>query len=912
MKKIFILLTLLAVTQMASAVPAKRVTKKVRQSDGTTLTMVLRGDEHVHYYATLDGVPVMKSATGDYTYVRLTDEGLSASDVIAHTPALRTAGEQAFVNAAPALKKQLSLQRNERLQPINAARAAVAEKRRQARRAPMLDAAQENKKGLIILVNFKDKKLQDSSNKAAFDRFANTDGLQNDVNYGSIHDYFKAQSYGQFNVTFDIAGPVTVSKNMSYYGGNDTSGNDKCPEEMVYEAVKLANSEVNYADYDWDGDGEVENIYVVYAGYGEASGADENTIWPHQWQLLYAYTRSQLKFDGVLVNTYACGSELRGDGYKYDEQGYMVTDRFGNPVVAESGELDGVGTMCHEFSHCLGLPDFYDTNYTYFGMDVWSVMDAGCHNEDSNSPTNYTAYERWFSGWLEPIELNEPTAVKAMPALAEEPVAYIIYNDKNHNEYYLLENRQPIGFDRGKDNEYAALSGYGLMISHVTYDQSAWYGNTVNTNKMQRMTLIPADGTLYGTNDAYNDYLPYMEKYQKNPTQQNYNAYEKAYHAAMNKYYAGLAGDLWPYTSSDGKVTNCDLTDDSTPAATLNIANNDGKKLMHKPITEITQTPTGRTDNRAPLHTISFKFMGGKNVSVPTNLMATDLTTTGFTASWTASADADSYHVELREKRDASSMAESLLLYEDFAALTTGDKDGNIEVTSKLDGFTSTPGWTGSKVFQGGIGCKIGNRSGGYLQTPQIAPESGTLTIILAATPYSGDDANMTVEAINAEGQTLDTQSLEMNGNNQVLQLTVSEPCRIKIRPAVRAYVKLFAAYDGEFTLEDYEALQTLDVKRQALTSTFSTQETSHVFTGLNSESSYAFRVQAVDAEGYESAWTEWVEVDLTSVGIAGITPATPAATKWFDLQGRRVRRPIEQGTYIMRSGTAARKVIIQ
>lgn len=911
MKKILLLLALLAVPPIAFAVPAKRVVKKVRQSDGTSLLVMLRGDEYVHYYATTDGVPVLRSQTGDFTYAQFSGGHLEATGVVAHAAPQRAVSELPFVNEAPTVRKQMKQVRNQRLQPINRARAAVAEKRRQARRAPLLDASQERKTGLIILVNFKDKKLQETSTVEVFDRFANTEGLTNDVNYGSIHDYFHAQSYGKFNVTFDIVGPVTVSNNMSYYGENDKQGSDKHPEVMVYEALKLVDSQVDFKKYDWDGDGEVENIYVVYAGYGEASGADENTIWPHQWNLEGTYRSSQLRFDDVQLNTYACGAELMGDGYQYDEDGNPVQDKNGNYVEAESGELDGIGTMCHEFSHCLGLPDFYDTDYSYFGMDVWSVMDAGCNNEDGFSPTNYTAYERWYCGWMEPVELKEPAVVKDMPALADEPVAYIIYNDKDHNEYYLLENRQPIGFDRGHGTSYPSSYGSGLMISHVTYDQHAWYMNTVNNEKMQRMTLIPADGSLFGANDAYNEYAAYEEKYMNNPTTQNYNAYLKAFNAAWEKYYVGLEGDLWPCVS--GKTAIRDLTDDSAPAAELNLANTDGKKLMHKPITDITQTATGRYADGMALHTISFKFMGGKLVAAPTNPVATGLSASGFTASWTPAAEAASYRLELREKKSTGAMEESLLLYEDFAALTTGEGDSNSDVADNLDNFTSTPGWTGSKIFRGGTGCKIGNRNGGYLQTPLLTAESGTLTVILTAQTFNNDAPNLTVEAISATDKTLATQTVEMNEEMQLLHLSVTEPCYIKLTPTKRAYIHGLMVCDGEFTLDDAKEYMQNDVKRLANT-TYTTSETSYLFTDLSADALYAFRVQAIDAEGYESAWTEWVEVDLssTNIDLLSITTTTPTRSAWYDMQGRRIAHPSAHGTYILRRGSTARKMIIQ
>ena len=361
--------------------------------------------------------------------------------------------------------------------------------------------------------------FKENNNNALFQRIANEKDFSNGDFKGSMYDYFYAQSEGKFELTFDVVGPVTVSNTQSYYGSNDSYGNDKHPAEMVIEALKLVDSQVNFADYDWDGDGEVDQVYVVYAGKGEADGGASTTIWPHEWELsaaaYYNDGDGAQTLDGVIIDTYACGGELNG-----------------------SGNIDGIGTMCHEFSHCLGYPDFYDTDYSGGqGMGYWDLMDSGSYNGDGYQPAGYTSYERWMAGWKEPVELTTTTQVANMKALQDGGETYIVYNDGNRNEYFLLENRQFTGWD-------ASLPGEGLLILHVDYSASVWANNKPNdTPSHQRMTWIAAD----------NEY--------------QYTTYQGT------KYYSfsGMANDPFPYGSVNA------FNKSTTPAAKFYNKNTDGK-----------------------------------------------------------------------------------------------------------------------------------------------------------------------------------------------------------------------------------------------------------------------------------------------------------------------------------------------
>ena len=512
------LLAMLFVTITMSAVPAKRgQMRTLTLTNGTTVQAQLVGDEFGHYWLTDDGVALRQSDTSE----RYEVIDRSAAD-----------------NWAQKRRAVTNHQRSKRLSP---------------KKAETSSSFAGVKKGIIILVNFEDVSFQgdNSSSNALFDKIANQKNFVQGDFKGSMRDYFESQSQGAFYVDFDVVGPVSVSENSSYYGQNNSNGDDKFPGTMVIEACKKADAFVDFSDYDWDEDGEVDQVYVVYAGKGEADGGGRNTIWPHAYWLSEAKKwgdgEGAIVLDGVTIDTYACGSELNG-----------------------SGKTCGIGTMCHEFSHCLGYPDFYDTSGgSGIGMMGWDLMDYGSYNGGGYQPAGYTSYERWEAGWMEPIELTSTIQVDGMESLQDGGDAYIIYNSGNRNEYYLLENRQFTGWD-------ASLQGDGLLILHVDYDQSAWDDNSPNNvASHQRMTWVAAD----------NDYSYYYDS--------NYNLLSE-----------GLCDDPYPIT------TNNTFNRNSTPAATFFAKNaTDGTRFMEGSVENITQNSDG---------TISFLFKAPTNIATPT------------------------------------------------------------------------------------------------------------------------------------------------------------------------------------------------------------------------------------------------------------------------------------------------------
>lgn len=438
MKKLLLsAITMFVMCLAVTAVPAKKgVYKTLKLGNGQEIRAMLVGDEHGHYWKGGDGKAY---ALKGETY--------------------QVVDEKPIIEKARARRTKVNAQRVRRLSRSR----GFAEPKDYFGKY----------RCVIILVNFADVTFQEANDNALYSRIVNEENFSEGYFVGSMADYFKAQSSGLFELDFDVVGPVTVSKEYSHYGVNDSIGNDLHAGEMVIEALNQVKDQVtDWHQYDWDGDGLVDQVYLIYAGKGEADGGAEDTIWPHAYELEGAKEDGDgtgaVEVDSALfVNSYACGSELDG-----------------------LGRICGIGTMCHEFSHCLGYPDFYDIDYSGgLGMDSWDLMSSGSYNGDGYCPAGYTAYERWFAGWKEPIVLEaNDTTITDMEPLQEGGDSYIIYNKGNRNEYFILENRQLVNWD-------AKLPGKGLLMIHVDYDMAAWAANGPNDDpEHQRMAWIPADG----------------------------------------------------------------------------------------------------------------------------------------------------------------------------------------------------------------------------------------------------------------------------------------------------------------------------------------------------------------------------------------------------------------------------------
>lgn len=796
----------------AFAVPAKRVKRQVQQPDGSVLTVMLRGDENFHYTSTEDGQPLVQRADGAYCYATLDSNGkLTASAQVAHDVESRGAAELSFLNYYTAesqkvrsLGMERAKQRNARRMARLANRGVVDASGKPVRRVMAGATGGEGigvtgkRKGLVILVNFKDKKMQSKHTQAEWNDYFNKVGYNKYGNNGSVHDYFYAQSYGKLDLEFDVIGPVTVSKNMASYGANDAQGNDIDPAGMIKEACELAyaKEKMDMSQYDWDGDGAVDQVYVIYAGYGEAAGGEPNTIWPHEWDIQSG--GYSLVLGGQRIRTYACSSELNGGSGTY---------------------ISGIGTACHEFSHCMGIPDFYDTaGGGCFGMDAWDLMDYGSYGGDGYEPTGYNTYEKWVSGWIEPTILTAPCYIKNMKPLSDAPEACVVFNEANKNEYYIFENRQLKGTD-------VALPNHGMLVIHVDYDQKVWFDNEVNnTSNHQRFTVVPADNKL--TSET-------------------------------------VTGDTYP-----GTTKSTELTDTSKPAATLFNANSDGRKFLGKPVTEITEKDG----------LISFTFMGGVNLDAPQPKVM-NMTATSFTGGWNAVDGAESYTVELREKSTQPSVDEAVKLSEDLSKW--GEKlavEGTIDISSNLDSKMQNKGWTGDKVFECPGCAKIGTaKKQGNLTSPLITDNSSaSVTVRLSASAYAKDATDITVSLLDNDDATIAEQTIKMDGTMATIVLDNADmkDYKVMVQPKKRGYIYFVGIYDGDYSAEDFLSMNVAPkTAMKAVAQRFTgIKTTSYKFDKLTAGTAYQWRVCAVAGDAM-SKWSAWQTADLSTwSGINGVT----------------------------------------
>ena len=458
MKKILLLsLCLLfagSVFNQASAVPAYPKPVKFTQADGTTVTLIMRGDEHSKWAQTTDGFTLLYNAKGEFEYAVVDSKGDAVpSGVKASDIARRKSNEVALLQNT---QKGIAFSESQ-ISIMKSIRQMRQQENTMKRAFPTTGA----RKLICILMGYKDKAFTKTQ--------TDINNLFNQVGYsaggatGSVKDYYNENSWNQFNLTVTVAGPYTASQNMSYYGANDASGNDVKPRELVTEAVNAADASVNYADFDNDGDGAVDGVYVLFAGYGEEAGASASCIWSHAWNI------TTLTKDGKTISKYSCSPELMG---------------------TSGTTLTGIGVICHEFGHVLGAPDYYDTNYAtgteFLGTGNWDMMASGSWNNNGLTPAHHNAYTKVkVYGWATATVLSSATSVTVNPVIGNKSFYQI--NSTTSGEYWIMENRQQAGFD-------TKIPGHGLMIYHV-HSGIGSAGNAINATYPQKMYPVCASAT---------------------------------------------------------------------------------------------------------------------------------------------------------------------------------------------------------------------------------------------------------------------------------------------------------------------------------------------------------------------------------------------------------------------------------
>ncbi len=915
MKKLLTLGALIIATaaQTLFAVPARRdVIKTVEQPDGTTLKVRVIGDERSHCYVTTDFVPLLQNASGHYCYATTDADGNAvASNLVAKNIELRSDAEKAFVSKTD----------------INSLSAKILSKQAENSRLKSAPAKANQSSGLglngalfphngdvhalVILIEYSDVKFHTQNANEYYHDFLNEEGFSKDGGTGSARDYFIASSNGQFRPTFDVYGPATLDNTRAYYGGNDAKGNDLRPARMIYDACLKLDDVVNFADYDTNNDGEVDNIYVIYADKGEASYGPAESIWPHQWQL--AGEKLTLTLDGKKIDHYGCCNE-------YDD-------------VRPSG----IGTFCHEFSHVMGLPDIYNTSTgSAITPHSWCIMDYGPYNNNGRTPPSYSIFERNAMGWIDPIVLDGRTTI-TLDNIHDSNQGCII-NTTNRNEFFLFENRQQTGWDK-------YLPGHGMIIWHIDYNETVFTENKVNNNAYhQYIDVEEACG--YANSFSEEALAGYAFPGTTGKTEFTDNTTPSMMTWSDDK----LGLPITDITEKDGKITfnvaggRIELAqpiltaenevdggftmrwEEVEMALSYNVnvftKDPDGTAIPHPEYKDLNVTGTSCEVSRLDPETTyyatvtavhdNFTSEPSNEVSVttgalPFNLLvpkanADQLVDNSFTASWQAVNGATEY-----------------LLTVTSDVFTTGDTEVCTFGTPSENTLKLPQGWTTTGSQQ-----RNASYAGESIPALRFAADKQDVTTRIYDMPiislkffYRGT-ASLS-NALDIDGRA----SEEDQWNNLFTINPIPKEAQTAVYDefpeGIRQIRIVFHRSTGSFNIDDIAV--TTGATAQEIFSDYDSRQvgnvTTHKVSGLPEGTTECYyTVQAKAADGTLSLKSTPVHISpvsgITDIFAEGLLNETDTPVELFNLQGIRVSGTPAPGIYIRRSGTKAEKVIIR
>ena len=921
MKKIIIFsLLVVCFVQTTFAIPAYPKPLKVKQADGSWLTIQMRGDEHGHYVLTPDGIPLVFNARQEnYEYADWKDGKVQASGIKAVEASERTAKVKAFVE---------SLDKSAILESFKRARLQQLQQTLSSRRNASLKAGSNPQKeklnnfptigevhSLVILVQFADTKFSTVGSDAHqfFNNMLNEPGFtySNGAN-GSARDFYLNSSNGRFQPQFDVIGPVTLPEKYSYYGANQGSSVDNPArlEQFVREACTLADPLVDFSQYDHNQDGYIDNIYFFYAGKGEADSGDGNAIWPHS-----AYysdmakdaglSETSLKLDGIEVGNYTCSNEINGT---------LIT-----PQPA------GIGTFVHEFGHVLGLADHYDVNYgmTTFAPGSFDTMAQASYNNNGNTPAAFSAYERACLGWLDLTVLkNGVDSLNVLPDLNDSNKAYVVpVGGTNDEEYFIMENRQKKGWD-------AFIPGHGMLLWHIDYDAKAWEKNELNiTGTHQRVDIVEADNKLTDNTRA-GDPFPGTS----NVTQCNLTSWAggkvmslddiEEKDGIINLMLGGLNLKL---NTPDVKVT--EVQDSSivvgwtdVPVAkryVLNISSVvNGKKeslpLYNNKVYTAAQ-PSLHVEGLSPETTYEITLQANRGsyssdvytqqlttAAIPfskyyvTDVKATAVGKTGFTASWKGMEAADDYVVTLHK-----------LVY------ATESTQKGYDFSKELDGMPSL--WkTNGNLSMNNYGeespCLRLNKIDTYLKMASVGNRISSVKFF--AKSSSSTKATLAVEAYqNREWKQIAT----LQGGADMASGDTYSYDLPELADSVR--LNVIQRTSGAFYIDDVllgcNALIHEPVAAYQKVST--NGKTEFAFSGLETDATYALVVNASKKGELSYSSKELIVTPASSTGISSVTvtPSRNGQKRFYDLNGRRVSaKEMRHGIYIVKQGNCVYKIV--
>ena len=902
-KNILTALAMLAIasTQTMMAIPADPQAKKMRQPDGSYVTVMMRGDEHCHMLFSADGTPLFYNAkTHAFEYAQLKAGRLSGSGIIAKDAADRDMKAKAYVAKMDmnAIQKAVLQNRSFETAKSNGARKAGSPKRIRINDFPTIG----HQKSLVILWEFSDTDFTSIENpKQFFNGLLNTPGFTwegTGIN-GSAVDFYHASSFNKFDPEFDVVGPVKLSKPASYYG-SDNPSQDAMIYEAIIESCQALDDEINFADYDTDNDGKVDNIYFFYAGNGQADTPNgTELIWPHSWYLGETGWKQDLVLDGKQIDRYTCSNELR---YKSD----------GSKVPT------GIGTFVHEFGHVLGLADHYDVSYGMltFGLGAWDTMASGSYNNDMNTPPVFSAFERAELGWLDYTDLNiDADSINVLPYLADCNKAYRIKVDgTNDNEYFILENRQKTGWDK-------YLPGHGMLTWHIDMDEAAWKGNYVNTDMThQRVDIVEVDGTatdatrngdiMPGASNitqyqlkswAGNDLLKIDHVAERNDTIRMILAGTKFKIPAPESVLVSDIKDssfvaTWTPVDDATSYTVSAYTTDKQgnktylqglnkkifpQTATLNI--NRLTPLTDYEVSVSATLASYNSDNTTvPVQTLPLVF----SKRMPNGLTATDITSDGFKASWNDVEGATDYL--------------ATLYHHTFNEQTT---DKGYDFTEKYDGLpelwnTNSQTYYSVKGYYGSAAPSLRlSNDNDYLIVAY--PESKMETLSFwARSSKAGNKIHIEAEE---NGEWNEIKTIDAPTTAQTIKVATDGAAKVRIR---------LERTSGFVVIDDvvasiHETLRTpVDGNNEVKTE----GKTSLGFNGLTGGEKYSFRIQASDGTDRSYRSDECVVVLPAATGISNISNEEGKKAETFDLVGRKLADS-SKGCIIVKNGKQVKKI---
>ena len=594
MKRIILLICFIACTTITTwAAKAQSIPVLVKQADGTTITVILQGDEHINWYIALDGTLLVQGSDNNYYVGRVANNGhLMATKQLAHEPAFRLQTERSLI------------QKQDKERFYSYVRSVAAQSENAYKESPMtrisIGASSDgvayfphtgSPKALVILAEFADTLFTIQNTKQVFTNYLMNEGHFTETSYGQnmsykgVRGYFKDCSYGLFTPAFDVVGPVKLPKPQTYYG----VGNDNITDLMT-DACNAVDNEVDFSQYDANGDGMVDLVYIIYAGHSANYRGNASTdIWPKSGTTILSKT-----FDGKSIRRYGVSNELAGRENKKKEK----------------ETINGIGLFCHEFSHTLGLPDIYayktdaeDQNDQ--GMELWDLMDGGTEVQGGRVPSPYLAWEREAMGWMSIDTLTTDCHIANLKTIDNSGKAYKILNPLASNEYIVLQSIQKGGWYQGWGN---GSYPKGLLVYRVSYASNKVnvFDFPNNVKGKPRVIVVPADGEIIAA----------------------------AHAGTMNNYLLQHNNDLYPYNGIDS-IKGFKMFNESTLERSIfNITETDGVDINNRYVSfdfrdRITTgiqsaaiKETNISDNR--IYTLDGRFVGTDKDILPRGIYIQD------------------------------------------------------------------------------------------------------------------------------------------------------------------------------------------------------------------------------------------------------------------------------------------------